>query len=114
MLPTTTRVAPFSSVKSVSAQMVLHWTSYPAGNGKKSKAHWSRWIGCGVSPGPMAMAWVRCSWMLVACPRNVRAAPSASGCMTSSRQPGERAMSEPVRRVRSPLKSSGPVGVASR
>ena len=27
LLPTTTWVAPFSSVKSVSAQMVLHWTS---------------------------------------------------------------------------------------
>ena len=27
LLPTTTRVAPFSSVKSVRAQMVLHWTS---------------------------------------------------------------------------------------
>ena len=27
LLPATTRVAPFSSVKSVRAQMVLHWTS---------------------------------------------------------------------------------------
>ena len=34
--------------------------------------------------------------------------------MTSSRQAGERAMSDPVRLVRFPLKSSGPVGVASR
>ncbi len=71
-------------------------------------------MGWAVSPGPMAMAWVRCSWMFVAWPRKVRAVPSASGCMTSSRQAGDRAMSEPVRRVRLPLKSSGPVGVASR
>ena len=60
------------------------------------------------------MAWVRWSWMLVACPRNARAAPNASGCMTRSRHAAERAMSDPVRRVSWPLKSSGPVGVASR
>ena len=34
--------------------------------------------------------------------------------MTSSRQAGERAIRDPVRLVRFPLKSSGPVGVASR
>ena len=65
--------------------------------------------GLGASrPGPMAMAWVRCSWMFVAWPRKVRAVPSASGCMTSSRHAGDRAMSEPVRRVRLPLKLVGP------
>src|SRR4029453_3583686 len=39
--------------------------------------------------------------------------PSTSGCITSSRQVGERATSPPVRRVLRPPKSS-PVGVAAR
>lgn len=38
-LPGTTRVAPFSSVKSVSAQMVESSTWTSSGNGKKSKHH---------------------------------------------------------------------------
>ena len=43
-LPSTTRVAPLASVKSVSAQRALTSTSYSSGNGKKSQAHWSRWM----------------------------------------------------------------------
>ena len=108
--PGTTLVAPFSSVKSVIAQMVLHCTSYPRGKGKKSKAHWSRWMGWAVSSGPMAMAWVRCSWMFVACDRSARAVPTASGWVTSSRHEGDRATSAPVRLVSRPLKLSGPCG----
>ena len=61
-MPGITRVAPFSSVKSFIAQIVLHWTSKPDGNGKKSKAHWSRWINCAGSPGPIAIICVRWSW----------------------------------------------------
>ena len=38
----------------------------------------------------------------------------ASGCVTGCRAAGERAIRDPVRRVRSPVKSSGPGGVASR
>ena len=50
-LPGITRVAPFSSVKSLIAHIVWHSTSKPVGNGKKSNAHWSRCTSCAGSPG---------------------------------------------------------------
>ncbi len=109
-----TRVAPLSSVKSVTAHIVLHCTAKPVGKGKKSKAHWSRctiWAG---SSGPMAMSWVRWSCTAVASDMWARAAPSTSGSVISRRAVAERAMRPPVRRVRRPLKSSGPKAVASR
>jgi hypothetical protein len=49
----------------------------------------------------MAMDWVRWSWKFVACAKNKPVVPRASGCMTSSRLDGERAMRAPVRRVAS-------------
>jgi hypothetical protein len=46
-------VAPFASVKSVSAHMVLHTTG---GWGFGTGMSWSSaWMGCGVSSGPMAI-----------------------------------------------------------
>src|SRR5664280_3915253 len=51
--PGTTRVAPLASVKSVSAHIELHTV---AGWGLGRGMIWSSaWIGCGDSPGPLAM-----------------------------------------------------------
>src|SRR5277367_2280360 len=68
------------------------------------------WAG---SPGPIEIICVRWSWKLVAWPSILAVAPSTTGCVTSSRDFGERAISPPVLRVRRPLKSSGPSGVFS-
>src|SRR5271155_5736374 len=50
---------------------------------------------------------------MVAWPSILAVAPSTTGCITSSRDFRERAISPPVLRVRRPLKSSGPSGVFS-
>ena len=84
-LPGTTRVAPFASVKSSSAQIVLTSTCMSSGNGKKSKHHWSRCRYCASAPGPMVMAWVRWSWKVVFFSHSTASATSStSGWATIS------------------------------
>ena len=113
--PTATRVAPLASVKSVSAQIVDTSTSMSPGNSKKSNAHWSRCSTCADSPGPMQIAWVRCSWKVVFCGQSTRSVTSRTrSWATISTELGDRASRAPGRRVHDPSKPSRPGRVAAR